>query len=66
MAQFPNNFINYVKGSYEELHKVTWPTTNKAVRLTILVLIFVVVSSLFLLSLDHIFGYAYDTFILGQ
>jgi preprotein translocase subunit SecE len=35
-----NRLTNYVKSSIEELRKVTWPTKNQAVKLTIIVLVF--------------------------
>ena len=34
-----NPLLNYFQESYEELKKVTWPTRNKAIRLTGIVLV---------------------------
>jgi preprotein translocase subunit SecE len=55
-----NSIKNYIKGSFEELTKVTWPTKNQAVRLTIIVLIFCIVIALFLGMLDYLFNLAYN------
>ncbi len=33
-------FIKYCKESLAELHKVTWPTRNQALKSTVIVLIF--------------------------
>ena len=43
---------SYVRGSFEELTKVVWPTKNQAVKLTIIVLIFCLISALVLGALD--------------
>lgn len=56
------NFLtNYVKSSLEELSKVTWPTKNQAVRLTIIVFVFCVIFALFMGFMDLVFneGYKY-------
>ncbi|MFH1284128.1 MAG: preprotein translocase subunit SecE [Candidatus Peregrinibacteria bacterium] len=50
----------YLKNSFEELTKVTWPTKNQAVRLTIIVLIFCVATALFLGAMDYIFNRGYN------
>ncbi len=54
-----NALTNYIKGSFEELTKVTWPTKNQAVKLTIIVLVFVLVSALFLAFADYVFNQLY-------
>lgn len=51
---------SYVKSALEELSKVTWPTKNQAVRLTIIVLIFVLVTSFFLGAIDFGFNELYQ------
>lgn len=51
------NFIsNYVQESFEELTKVTWPTKNQAVRLTIIVLGFCIAMGVFLGAIDYGLG----------
>lgn len=56
-----NAIKNYIRGSFEELTKVTWPTKNQAVKLTIIVLIFCLITAGLLGVLDFLFneGYAY-------
>lgn len=51
-----NALINYFDESYQELKKVAWPTKNRAIRVTFLVLGFVVVVALFIGILDFAFG----------
>jgi len=46
----------YVKSSLEEFSKITWPTKNQAVRLTIIVLIFVLIASFTLGAVDYGFN----------
>lgn len=55
-----NALVHYVKKSLEELTKVTWPTKNQAVRLTIIVLIFCVVIATLLGAFDYIFNLFYN------
>jgi preprotein translocase SecE subunit len=43
---------NYLKNSFEELSKVTWPTKKQAVRLTIIVLVFCFAIGIALTGLD--------------
>ena len=59
-----NIVSSYVKSSFEELTKVTWPTKNQAVRLTVIVLIFCVVVALSLAAIDYLFSLLY-TYILN-
>jgi preprotein translocase subunit SecE len=47
-----NKITNYVRESLQELTKVTWPTKNQAVRLTIIVLGFCLVFSVVLAGID--------------
>ena len=51
---------NYLKNSFEELSKVTWPTKNQAVRLTIIVLVFCFIIGLALMGLDLLFNEGYE------
>lgn len=43
----------YVASSVEELRKVTWPTTEQTIRLTIIVVIFSLAMAVFLGALDY-------------
>ncbi len=51
---------NYLKNSFEELSRVTWPTKNQAVRLTIIVLVFCFIIGLALTGLDQLFNIGYE------
>ncbi len=55
-----NTIKKYFKGSLEELTKVTWPTKNQAVKLTIIVLVFTVVVAVFLGFIDYLFNLLYN------
>lgn len=55
-----NVLVAYVKSSLEELTKVTWPTKNQAVRLTIIVLIFCIIIAVFLGVIDYLFNLGYN------
>lgn len=58
-----NAVSNYVKSSLEELSKVTWPTKQQAIKLTIIVFVFVLVFALFLGVFDYLFSQAH-TFVI--
>lgn len=53
----------YFKDCFGEMSKVTWPTKNQAVILTVIVLIFCVIFSLFLGVLDYVFGFGFEELI---
>ncbi len=50
-----NSFISYVRGSLEELRLVRWPTQQQAIRLTLITLVFIAVSSTFFGLVDSMF-----------
>lgn len=56
-----NVVTNYVKSSFQELSKVTWPTKNQAVKLTIIVLVFCLISAFVFGAIDFLFtkGFQY-------
>ena len=39
--------MDYISGSLEELNHVVWPTQQQAVRLTLITVVFIVISALF-------------------
>lgn len=47
-------FINYLKESKAELHKVTWPTKKEAINATILVIIISFLVAAFLGTIDYV------------
>ena len=48
-----------------ELRRVTWPSREEAVRLTIMVLIVSAVVGLFLGGVDYVFNFIMTEFIIG-
>ncbi len=57
----PAEFVRQVQ---TERRKITWPTTNETVRMTIMVLIMTTVLSLFFLGIDQVLGRTVK-FLLG-
>jgi preprotein translocase SecE subunit len=57
------NSVNYFKDSFEELKKVTWPTNNHALKVTVLTVIFTAISTLVLTAFDFSFSKGYDALI---
>jgi len=51
----PNAIIRYFQETSEELRKVSWPTREQAIRLTLIVLGATAVAGLFLGALDLLF-----------
>jgi len=58
-----NKIKNYIKGAFEELPKVVWPTKNQAIRITIIVLIFCLVTAVSLALVDYGFTQGYTQLI---
>ncbi|QQR84157.1 preprotein translocase subunit SecE [Candidatus Peregrinibacteria bacterium] len=54
---------SYFKNSLQELHSVTWPTRNQAIRLSIIVLVFVVISAAVLGLVDGLLAKGYQWLI---
>lgn len=52
-----NKLVNYVKGSVEEMKKVTWPTKKETKNYTLLVIGISVAVAIFLGALDYIFNF---------
>jgi len=48
--------VRYFREMIAELRKVNWPTRRQATQLTIIVLVVVVLTSIFLGSMDFIFA----------
>ena len=47
-----NSAVNYFKGSYRELGKVSWPSKQEVIWLTSLVVIIIVIAALILALID--------------
>lgn len=52
--------MNYFKDSIEEIKKVTWPTRNRALQITIITIVFTFISTVFLTFVDFSFKKGYD------
>lgn len=52
--------MNYFKESFEEIKKVTWPTSNKALKITVITIVFTAISTLVITGLDFSFRKGYD------
>lgn len=59
MSLRSNVFTSYLRDSYEEFQRVTWPTKNQAVRLSAIVLSFVLLSAVFIGAIDYVFHFGY-------
>jgi preprotein translocase SecE subunit len=59
----PNAIVDYLEESFQELKKVTWPTRNQAVKLTILVLVFCLISAVVIGAVDAILSYGHQKMI---
>lgn len=51
-----SKIINYLKESYAEMKKVTWPTKKETYRYTVLVIGISLATAAFLGALDEIFS----------
>jgi len=55
--------MKFIKESYRELEKVTWPTKNHAISITILTVVFTLVATLILTVVDGGFKEFYNYLI---
>lgn len=55
-----NVLTTYLRESYEEFKRVTWPTRNQAIRLSGIVLSFVLASAILIAALDYGFNLGYQ------
>jgi len=58
-----NPLVDYLQDSFQELKKVTWPTRNQAVRLTLLVLGFCVAAAVVIGLMDGIFSFGHQKLV---
>jgi len=58
-----NKIVEYLKGSVEEMKKVTWPTKKETKNYTLLVIGVSVAVALFLGALDYIFNFGLELII---
>ncbi len=50
----PTSPITFVKQSYDELKKVTWPTRSEITRLTVSVIIISAIVGIFIGAVDYV------------
>jgi preprotein translocase subunit SecE len=58
-----NALVEYFQESFMEMKKVTWPTRNQAVRLTLLVLGFCFGAAIVIGAMDAIFSFGHQKLI---
>ncbi len=58
-----NKLTNYIKGSVEEMKKVTWPTKKETYNYTLLVIGISLAVAIFLGALDYAFNYAFQILV---
>lgn len=51
-----NSLLRYLNDTRAELSKVTWPTREEGIRLTIIVVIATVIAGIFLFGVDSLFA----------
>jgi preprotein translocase subunit SecE len=59
-----NKILNFLKEAKVELTKVNWPTREKTINYTLVVIGISLAVAMFLGGLDYFFGYLLKTFIL--
>ena len=57
-----NRFIRYLRETYYELRRVSWPTRSEAINLTIIVVVVTTFMAIILGLMDWIFSVAFGQF----
>jgi preprotein translocase subunit SecE len=52
-----NRIVNYLKGVRAETARVTWPTRNEVVSLTVLILVMTVILTLYIWGIDGVVAF---------
>jgi len=55
--------VNYFKNSIEEIRKVTWPTKNQAIKLTVITIIFTIFATILIGLSDFAFREGYEAIL---
>lgn len=66
MTSLYDNVINYLKGSYQELGRVLWPSWQETARLTLIVIVVSLLVAAILGAFDAVFQYGTRQLILPQ
>ncbi|MBU1136751.1 preprotein translocase subunit SecE [Patescibacteria group bacterium] len=64
ISQLPKKGIEFLKEVRLELKRVTWPTREEAIKLTLIVIGFGLVVAAFLGGLDFLFSYLLNRFVI--
>lgn len=59
-----NKLVNYIKESYAEMKKVTWPSKKETYRYTLMVIGISIATAAFLGLLDMIFNFGFKFIII--
>ena len=59
-----NRFKSYIQESYQEIHRVNWPTRKETIRLTLIVIGISIGVAIFLGILDLLFTYSLEKFLM--
>ncbi len=63
MQRNENALVRYIKDTRAELAKVTWPTREEGIRLTLVVLAVTTVAAIVLFGVDSFFSFLITSFI---
>ena len=55
-----SKIIEYFRGSIQEFNNVTWPTKKQAIRISMIVFIFMIISAIILGVVDMLLSYGYS------
>lgn len=58
--------FSYFKSSWVEFKKVVWPTKDEALKMTVFVVIFVAILSMFIYAADTLISWLFFDVLLGR
>ncbi len=58
-------FLRFTQESWQELRKVTWPSRETVIRLTVIVLIISAIVAAYILLFDNVFHFLVDRWVLN-
>ena len=64
-ARPAGGIVRFAQESWSELRKVTWPTQEQVIRLTLLVILISALVSVYIFFFDNVFHLLVDKAILG-
>jgi preprotein translocase subunit SecE len=64
-ARPAGGIVRFAQESWSELRKVTWPTQEQVIRLTVLVILISAIVSAYIFLFDNVFHLVVDKAILG-